>query len=114
MLKSSIFDPAQALSRQTTSGLALRFFDSPTKMLEQLECHLTSVNPGLPSHTPHEHRDEELVIVKEGEITVTLNGQESQVGPGSLVFMGSGEHHGIRNAGQTTATYYVVRWRAKQ
>ncbi len=83
-------------------------------MLEEAECHLTTVNAWLPSHSPHEHRDEELVIVKEGEITVLLNGKESNVGAGSMVFMASGQRHGIRNAGQVAATYYVIRWRSKQ
>lgn len=113
MLKSSIFDSVQGTIRQTKAGSVLQFLQSSTAMLEELECHMTTVSPGLPAHSPHEHHDEELVIVKEGEITVLLNGAENRVAAGSVVFMASGEHHGIRNGGHIPARYYVIRWRPK-
>lgn len=114
MLKSSVFNFTQAALRQTKAGSVREFFRSPTEMLDEVECHLTTVAPGLPSHTPHEHRDEEMVIVEKGEIAVWLNGSENKVGAGSIVFIASGEHHGIRNDTLDAATYYVIRWRTRQ
>ena len=47
--------------------------------------------------------------MKEGTVDVTINGHTQQAGPGSIVFFGSNDEHGLKNAGATAATYYVVR-----
>ena len=39
----------------------------------------------------------------------TLNGQSLQAGPGSIFFFASNDLHGMRNAGDTRASYYVIR-----
>jgi quercetin dioxygenase-like cupin family protein len=33
-----------------------------------------------------------------------------RVGPGSVIFQASNQLHGIRNVGQTTAVYHVIKW----
>ena len=53
-------------------GVSRQFFRSPTATLDELECHVTTLNPGESSHPPHKHPDEELVIIKEG----TVEGEE--------------------------------------
>ena len=71
---------------------------------------MTTLNPGVSSHPPHKHPNEELVIVKEGTVEALFGGEWKKVGPGSAVFCASNELHGIRNAGTTTATYHVINW----
>ncbi len=59
-----------------------------------------------------QHPDEELIIVKEGTIEVHTGEIAKTVGPGSIIFHGSNQMHGMRNVGKTTATYYVLRWKS--
>ena len=112
-MNSTVFDRSQSAVRTKATGSLRQFIDAPTAMLEQLRCHVTTVNAGEASHTPHEHPDEELIIVEDGEITMLMNGSEQLVSAGSMAFVAAGQWHGIRNAGQAPATYYVVRWRTK-
>ena len=58
---------------------------------------------------PHRHADEEILILKEGKLEVTINGAAQTVGAGSIVFIASNDEHGWRNVGDVPATYYVVR-----
>lgn len=94
----------------TASGEKRNFFRAQTATLDQLSCHVTTVNPGQAAHDPHSHPEEEIIIVKEGTLESMQNGKVTQVGPGSIVFEGSDELHGIRNIGETPATYYVIKW----
>jgi len=54
---------------------------------------------------------EELIIVKEGLVEQSINGEKHKLGPGSVVLAVPGDDHGISNAGDTKATYYIIRWR---
>jgi quercetin dioxygenase-like cupin family protein len=39
---------------------------------------------------------------------VTINGQTTRVGPGSVVLMGSNDMHGLKNPGPEHAEYFIV------
>jgi quercetin dioxygenase-like cupin family protein len=109
-MHSSVFDWSDIAVKQTKYGARRDVFESPTATLDQLECHVTTLNVGEKPHPPHQHPEEALVVVKEGTIEVTQTGATKRVGPGSLIFEASNEPHGMRNVGQTPATYYVIKW----
>ena len=83
---------------------------SATATLDELEMHVTHLPAGQAPHPPHKHVDEEVVIIREGTLEAMQNGKTSRLGPGSVLFQASNQLHGVRNVGDTPATYYVVRW----
>ena len=91
-------------------GSVWKFFDAPTATLNRLECHVTTLNPGEMAHPPHQHPDEELIIIKEGVVEALVNGEMKRVGSGSVIFQASNQMHSIRNVGDTPATYHVIKW----
>jgi quercetin dioxygenase-like cupin family protein len=75
---------------------------------ESLEVHETTLSPGGTPHPPHHHVHSEMWLIREGMVEITVNGTSSRLGPGSVGFVHSNDEHGIKNAGTTTATYFVV------
>jgi quercetin dioxygenase-like cupin family protein len=110
ILQSSAFDWNTISATQTKVGSVRSFFRAPTATLDELELHVTTLNVGEASHPPHQHPNEELVIVKEGTVEALVNGEWKKVGPGSVIFNASNQLHGIRNAGTVPATYHVINW----
>jgi quercetin dioxygenase-like cupin family protein len=108
-LRSTVFDWDKLAVKATKTGERREIVDSPTVTCAKFECHVTTLNPGEIPHAAHHHPDEELVIVKEGLMEVTINGVTQRAGPGSIIFYASNDEHGMKNAGTTTATYHVVR-----
>jgi quercetin dioxygenase-like cupin family protein len=108
-LGSGVFDWNQLVVKPTKVGARRDVFDAPTATLGNLECHVTTVNPGEAPHAPHRHADEELIVIKEGTLEVMVNGVTRQAGPGSMVFFAANDFHGLRNGGTVPATYYVLR-----
>jgi XRE family transcriptional regulator, regulator of sulfur utilization len=109
-LKSTVFDWSSFPVRTTDVGLSRSVVRQPTATLDELEMHVTTLNPGLSSHAPHRHTNEELLILKEGTLEALVDGQWKRVEPGSIVFQASNSCHGVRNIGKTQATYHIVNW----
>jgi XRE family transcriptional regulator, regulator of sulfur utilization len=112
VLSSSVFDWNSMKVETTAVGARRTLFRAPTATLDELECHITTLNPGQTSHAPHRHPEEEILIVREGTVESLVNGKLQRVGPGSVIFQASNEEHAIRNVGDTPATYHVFSWKS--
>ena len=110
VLGSSAFDWDSMAVKDTDVGQLRSVLRSPTATLNELEIHVTTLKPGVSSHAPHKHPNEELVIIKEGTLEALVNGEYKRVGPGSIVFNASSQLHSIRNVGDGPATYHVINW----
>ena len=111
VMRSALFEWNAVPAKQTEVGAVRQFFRSPTATLDELELHVTTLNPGLSSHPPHKHPNEELVIIKEGTVEALVKGEWIKAGPGSVIFNASNELHSIKNTGTSPATYHVINWR---
>ncbi len=110
VMGSSIFDWNSFEATPSKVGFTRKVFQAPTATLDELECHITTLNPGQSPHEPHKHPDEEIIIIKEGTVESLVNGQLKRVGPGSIIFQAANQLHSIRNIGDTPATYHVFKW----
>ena len=109
--RSTTFDWTKMEERSTEVGSRRTVLNAPTPTLDMLEMHITTLKPGAVSHPPHQHPEEELLIVKEGQVETLQNGVATRLGPGSIIFHSSNDLHNIRNVGTTPATYHVIQWR---
>lgn len=110
-LGPAVFDWAKMEARPTDVGAIRDLVRRPTATLDELEMHVTTLKPGLASHPPHTHPNEELVIVREGAVEVLNGGSWRRLGPGSVIFNASNSPHALRNVGDTPATYHVINWK---
>jgi uncharacterized cupin superfamily protein len=109
---SKIFDWNSFKAEPNKTGAVRHVVQEPTATLDELEIHITTLNPGETPHPPHQHPAEELVIIKEGTVESLVNGEMRRVGPGSIIFQGSNQMHSLRNVGTTPATYHVIQWKS--
>ena len=107
---SVLFDWNDLTPSATGVGQYRGVMRAKTATLDELEMHVTTLNPGQISHPPHQHPNEELVIIDSGKIEATSNGKTRVLGPGSVIFNASNQLHGVKNVGDTPATYHVINW----
>ncbi len=75
---------------------------------EALEVHEITLPPGGAPHVPHHHMHSEMWLIRKGTVELTVNGTSYRLGPGSVGFVHSNDEHGIKNAGSTPASYFIV------
>src|SRR5580658_3676040 len=91
VMGSHVFDWNSFTDVPNAVGSVRTVCSTPTATLENLEIHITTLNPGLMSHPPHRHPNEELIIVRQGTVETLSNGEWIRVGPGSVIFNGSNQ-----------------------
>src|SRR6202161_4649625 len=52
-----------------------------------IELHETELAPGERPHAPHHHVHEEMVLVREGTLEVTIGGRSANLGAGSVAYV---------------------------
>ncbi len=85
-----------------------RVLEGETRTGFALELHESEIPAGEAPHPPHRHVHDEVVLILEGTVEVTIAGSAARLGPGSVAFFASNDEHGLRNAGATPARYFVV------
>src|SRR4029077_12852814 len=108
--KSTVYEWTTADTKPNEWGAVRQVMRTPTPTLDELEIHISTLNPGKSPHAPHQHQHEELLIIKEGTLETFQSGATRRVGPGGIIFQASNELHNVTNVGTTPATYYVIGW----
>ncbi len=112
VMGSAVFNWNDIQAKPTEVGSVRSFFKARTATLDELEIHVTTLEPGKTSHPPHQHPNEELIIIKQGTVETLSNGEWKRAGPGSVIFNASNQLHGLRNVGSDEAVYHVINWRS--
>lgn len=109
LMHSRVFQWSDLKARSSEISTVRDVFDSPTETLDGYSCHITTLNPGKEPHPPHQHPEEELLVIREGTLEVMQNGVTNQVSAGGMVFCSANEIHGWRNTSSAPVTYYVIK-----
>jgi quercetin dioxygenase-like cupin family protein len=109
--KSTVFEWTTADTKPNDWGAVRQVARTPTPTLDELEIHISTLKPGLSSHAPHQHENEEIIILKEGTLDTFQSGVTRHVTTGGIIFHASNEPHNVTNVGTTPATYYVINWK---
>ncbi len=73
-----------------------------------VELHITELAAGQSPHAPHKHAHEEIVMLRSGQLDITISGQTTRALAGSVIYVASGEEHSSRNPGPEPAMYFVI------
>ena len=113
-LASAVYSWSKAKPTNNNIGERRQVLNGSTLDLKKLEIHTTTLQPGKQSHAPMAYNDhEELVIVKDGDLLVKINGQEKLLGAGGLALIMAGDEQSVSNNTKMPVTYYVLNYTPK-
>ena len=113
--KTSVWpDAVFTLDKGTTThdsfGDTTVYFEGKTESLKSMTAGSLELKPGAEPHPPHQHPEEEFLLIAEGNGEILVHGNTVQVGPGSLMYSESNRLHGIKNTGSTPMRFYFFKW----
>lgn len=94
-------------------GHWLRYLRGDTHGSRDLVVLAVTLKPNQAPHPAHRHAEEELMILAEGTGMWQLDGKQSPAKAGDVVYAAPWTMHGIKNTGDETLLYYMVKWSGK-
>jgi quercetin dioxygenase-like cupin family protein len=111
-IPNAVIDEKQAkLTREPFGDLRI-YFEGSTGQVKSMTAGSLRLKPGMSPHPPHQHPEEEFMVITEGSGEITVDGATTKVGPGSMMYCAAGKLHGIVNTGKSPLLFYFYKWQA--
>ena len=107
-----VMDPAKAKLVHEPFGDHHIYFDGPTNEVSLMVAGSLRLNAGATPHPPHQHPEEEFLLITEGTGEILVDGKITKVGPGSMMYCDGNSMHGIENTGTEPMLFYYYKWKA--
>ena len=108
MLTSKVYKFEDLPAKPNGENVGRAVFDGKTHADYPIELHITELGPGKAPHPPHQHVHEEVLMLRYGQLDVTIEGVTTRATAGSVVYVNSNERHGWVNPGPERAQYFVI------
>ncbi len=109
ILPSKCYPFSSLRAKTSATGMEIRqVFSGETHQGFPINMHISTLPPGQSPHPAHRHVHEEMMMIETGTLEVTILGQATQMGPGSVAYVHSNDLHMLKNVGQSPATYFVL------
>ncbi|MBN1822463.1 MAG: cupin domain-containing protein [Prolixibacteraceae bacterium] len=114
-IESKVYSFSDTPLQKTETGGKRQIIDGSTFHMENFEIHATTLNPGLAPHGSQVHTDEEeIIVVKEGKLKITIENESKILGPESAALILPCDEHALENAADVPTTYFIVKYKSRQ
>lgn len=111
---SAIRSDAEAAHQAFDWGTLITYFEGESYGTEDGLAAVAVIHPGQEIHPPHEHAEEEYLMVLEGSGTWHILGEERPARAGDMLYAAPWDVHGITNTGDVPLRFVVWKWNAKE
>ena len=111
-IPNAVVDENHAKLTKEAFGDLLIYFEGATGQVKSMTAGSLKLKPGMSPHPPHQHPEEEFMVITDGSGEISVDGTTTKVGPGSMMFCAGGKLHGIVNTGTTPLLFYFYKGQA--
>ncbi len=112
---SGVYSFSKINREKTVSGEQRRFMNGETKHMQNFEILATTLNPGKALKGNLVKNDEEqIVVIKDGQLKVVLNNETKELGAGSVVLVMPGDEFQMANTAGNKVTFYTIQYKSKK
>lgn len=113
-VQAKVYEWKSANVQKSAGRESRQILKGTTLDLASLGIHSSTLDPGITNHPPTAYNDrEELLIIKEGQLKATINGNSKILGPGGLALIVAGDQQSFQNVSDKPVTYYIIALQTK-
>jgi (S)-ureidoglycine aminohydrolase len=113
-LSSGVYNLDSIKAKIRAGSVAKPRVQGSTTDLATFSYHSSTLAPGKTNHPLRALDDrEELIIVKDGQLTININDSSKIVGPGSIALIVAGDKQSFQNTSDKPVTYFVLGFKAR-
>ncbi len=113
LISSAVVTAKEAKTEAAAWGNFSTYFQGETYGTKDVLTGVAVIKPGQEIHPPHQHAEEEYLMVLEGEGAWHLNGKTFAAHAGDILYAAPWEVHGIKNTGSSALKFVVWKWNNK-
>ena len=110
---SAIVAEKDALREDFPWGTLYSYYKTETYGTKDGLAAVAVIKPGWEIHPPHQHAEEEYLMVTAGSGTWSLNGKERPAKAGDMQYAAPWDFHGVKNTGRTPLRFVVWKFNSK-
>lgn len=111
-LPDQVIEASSAKISHETFGDLRVFFEGSTAQMKSVTAGSLMLHPGMEPHPPHQHPEEEFMVVTEGTGEILVGGKKVKVGPGAMMYCEANRLHGVKNTGSKPLLFYYYKFLA--
>jgi (S)-ureidoglycine aminohydrolase len=112
-IKSDVYTWKDFPMEKTKTGLKRSIVNGTATDFQSMDISATTLKKKKTEDEGITTNFEEMIIVKDGSLKITINGESKTVGRGSVAIVMPGDQHSFANAADGETTYYVFRYKSK-
>ncbi|NUO78531.1 cupin domain-containing protein [candidate division KSB1 bacterium] len=113
LISSAVVTAQEAKTEEAEWGSFSTYYQGETYGTKDVLTGVAVLKPGQEIHPPHQHAEEEYLMILEGEGTWHLNGKTFAAQAGDILYATPWDMHGIKNTGQAALKFVVWKWHNK-
>jgi len=113
LISSAVVTAKSAKTESAEWGNFSTYFQGETYGTRDALTGVAVIKPGQEIHPPHQHAEEEYLMVIEGEGTWHLNGNDFAAQQGDILYAAPWDVHGLKNTGKAALKFVVWKWNNK-
>lgn len=114
MIASGVWKWSALEAQKTATGEMRALFAGEAADLSELTVTAVTLRPGQTAGRGSDDQREEMVVVKDGQLTAMIGSETKVLGPGSVAVALAGDAHTWRNAGSAPVTYFVLSFKSRR
>ena len=94
-------------------GELRKYFAGETAGVRDLETGVGRLKAGEEIHKPHQHAEEEFILITRGKGKLHVAGKDYPAAEGDMFYAAPWVFHGITNDSSEELSFFVIKWNGK-
>lgn len=110
---SAVVSEQHAETKHFEWGTLITYFYGETSGTKDVLSAIAIMKSGMEIHPPHEHEEEEYLLILSGSGIWSLKGKNFKAKAGDMLYAKPWDLHGLKNTGKTPLKFAVFKWNIK-